>query len=52
MPEATIKATTAACADGFVEETAAVTDNAARFDVLKWDFHFADGAPYFEAFFR
>ena len=51
MAKAAVHSAAPEGADGFVEETAAVFNDAARFDVLDWDFHFPDRSPNSEAFF-
>ena len=51
MAKETIQSAAAECSDGFVEETAAVFNEAARFDVFQSDLHFADGSPYLKVFF-
>ena len=51
MAKAAVHSSAAPCADGLVEETAAVFNDAARFDVLDLDFHFPDGSPNPESFF-
>ena len=51
IAEAAIHSATTECADGFVEKTTAVLNDAARFDVFKRDFHFANGSPNPYAFF-
>ena len=45
MADEAIQSAAAASADGFVEDAAAVFNDGARFDVLKWYVHFADGPP-------
>ena len=45
MADEAIQSAAAASADGFVENTTTVINDGARFDVLKWYFHFADGPP-------
>ena len=51
MAKETIQSAAAECSDGFVEETATVFNEAARFDVFQSDLNFAYGPPYSKAFF-
>ena len=51
MAEETVQSAAAECSDGFVEETVAVFNDAARFDVFQSDLNFAYGPPYPKAFF-
>ena len=45
MADEAIQSAAAESSDGFVENTMVVFYDGARFDVLKWYFHFANGSP-------
>ena len=45
MADEAIQSAAAESSDGIVENTTTVFNDGARFDVLKWYFHFADGSP-------
>ena len=45
MADEAIQSAAAESSDGFVENTTTIFNDGARFDVLKWYFHFAYGPP-------
>ena len=45
MADEAIQSAAAESSDGIVENTTTVFNDGARFDVLKWYFHFADWSP-------
>ena len=45
MAEETVQSAAAECSDGFVEDTSAIFNDAARLNVVKSDFNFSEGPP-------